>query len=277
MITVVVMIGLLAGVILIRWRRVKWSQYKSYLYRKVMDNSHAQDQLVDLAEVDPLPNPVKQYFYHVLKNRQPIVKKLWLHQQGVFRIKPESEWSEMNAVQYFSAKPRAFFWDANIVAIPKLSINVCDSYIDGKGSMKAELFCIADIVDAHGQPQLNSGALQRYLAESVWFPTALLPSQGVTWEAIDANRAKASITDAGTTVSLDFEFNEKGEVVSVYTAGRYREVNGEYELTGWQGRLSNYIEVDGYFIPSRAEVQWHLRDRPYPYWKADLVEIQYQY
>jgi hypothetical protein len=114
-----------------------------------------------------------------------------------------------------------------------------------------------------------------YLVESVWFFTTLLPSQDVTWEAIDANNATATITDAGITVSLDFKFNKKGEVVSVYTAGRYREVNGKYKLTGWQGRLSNYIETNGYVVPSRAEVQWHLIDQPYPYWKADILGIKY--
>ena len=121
------------------------------------------------------------------------------------------------------------------------------------------------------------GALQRYLAEAVWFPTSLLPSQGVSWSPIDERRAKATLEDSGITVSLEFEFNDKGEVIGVYTSGRYREVNGTFELTPWRGRFSNYVEVDGYHIPSEGEVEWQLKDTNYPYWRGKLLDVQYEY
>ena len=34
----------------------------------------------------------------------------------------------------------------------------------------------------------------RYLAEAVWMPSALLPSNGVAWEAVDDLHARASLT-----------------------------------------------------------------------------------
>jgi hypothetical protein len=278
---IIVLLLLLSVLILVFWQRAKWSQYKLQLRETVLQNDGAPLQRVNLAEVDSLPPPVKRYFQHVLKNQQPIVKKVTLHQQGGFRVNPNiPTWSNMKAVQYFSTCPRAFLWDARIDVAPRVpahfAINVCDSYIDGKGGMRAKMLSLANILDAQDKPQLDSGALQRYLAESVWFPTALLPSQGVSWEAIDADRAKASITNAGVSVSLEFQFNAQAEVAIVFTSGRYREVNGEYELTGWQGRFSDYVEMGGYLVPSRAEVEWHLKDQPYPYWKAHIEEIQYE-
>jgi hypothetical protein len=232
---------------------------------------------VNLEEVEDLPSPVKRYFHHVLKNAQPMITKVFLSQDGGFRAKPEmTEWSAMKAVQYFTSMPKAFVWDAQISIVPALSINVCDSYINGKGRIKGKFLSLFTLIDAHDKEKLNAGALQRYLAEAVWFPTSLLPSQGILWEEIDHNKAKATVTDAGVTVSLEFGFNEQGEVISVYTPGRYREVNGTYELTPWKGRFSNYIEVDGYRIPSEGEVEWHLKDKIYPYWKAKLVEVRYE-
>ena len=150
-------------------------------------------------------------------------------------------------------------------------------YINGKGEMKGKLLSLVTLIDARDAEKLDKGALQRYLAEGVWFPTSLLPSQGVVWEGIDDSSARATITDAATTVSLEFSFNEEGEATSVYTPARYREVDGQYEPTPWKGYFSAYIEKDGYRIPSTGTVEWHLGSKVYRYWKAELSDIRYEY
>ena len=275
MIAVVVVVLVAA---LIMWERGNWRNHKKQLAEAVLHHAENDNRFVDLTEVEALPEPVRRYFHFVLSNGQPVIRQAIIRQRGGFRATPQtSGWADMNAVQYFSAATKAFMWDASIAIMPGLEINVCDSYVNGQGAMNAKLMAIFTVVDAHGDEQLNSSALQRYLAESVWFPTALLPSQGVTWEAVNSNKAKATITGAATTVSLEFEFNAIGEVVSVYAADRYREVNGAYEPTAWLGRFSNYINVEGYLVPSKAEVEWLLKDQRYPYWKADHLEIQYKY
>ena len=48
------------------------------------------------------------------------------------------------------------------------------------------LFTVAAM---HNTAELNQGELMRFFAEAAWYPTALLPSQGVVWEAIDDNSA----------------------------------------------------------------------------------------
>jgi len=141
--------------------------------------------------------------------------------------------------------------------------------------MRVRLLSLLSLMDVQNQRQLNEAALQRYLAEAVWFPTALLPSQGVTWRELTPHRATASITDAGSTVSLEFEFNAQGEICSVYSPARYREVSGAYVPTPWKGYFADYTEVEGYLIPTSAVVEWHLPERVYPYWRAKLHNIQY--
>ncbi len=231
---------------------------------------------VNLEEVNELPKPVKRYFHLVLKDGMPIINRAFVSQIGGFRIKPEMKnWSKMQAEQYFSSNPRAFIWSSTISIIPGIYISVCDSYINGKGRMKGKFLSLFTLFDAQNQRELDEGAMQRYLAEAVWFPTALLPSQGVTWTALNDHKAEAAITDSDITASLEFEFNEKGEIVSIYTPSRYREVSGKYELTPWKGRLSRYISTNDYLIPQEVEVEWHLKDRVYPYWKASLQEIRY--
>ena len=141
--------------------------------------------------------------------------------------------------------------------------------------MHAKILSLVPLVDASDNAELNAGALQRYLAEAVWFPTALLPSDVMKWNAIDASRALGTLSDSGTTVSLEFHFSDAGEITDVFTPGRYREVDGKYELTPWRGHFRNYQERDGMRIPLEADVEWQLPEGAFPYWKGRIIEVQY--
>lgn len=258
--------------------RISWKQYIDEKYVELKKSSLQQVAIVDLKkETVGLPGSVKRYFNLVLNDGVPMINRAQVAQYGGFRAKPEmTKWSQMEAEQLFLTNPRAFIWNSTISMVPGVSINVCDSYIDGQGEMKGRILSAFTLIYEKNKKELNEGALQRHLAESVWFPTALLPSQGVVWKELDEFRAEASIVDSGNEVSLEFEFNEKGEIVSVYTPKRYREVDGKYEPTPWKGTFSNYTNVDGYFIPKEGEVSWLLLDGAYSYWKASLVSVEYE-
>ncbi len=76
------------------------------------------------------------------------------------------------------------------------------------------------IGQSRGTSELAQGELLRFLAEAVWYPTALLPSQGVRWQAVTDNSARASLQDANTSVSLLFHFAENGLIESVRAESR---------------------------------------------------------
>lgn len=274
---ILIVIVIVVAVLLV-WGRWQWGRYVTKLSERVMSAVRpGADGRVRLAETEALPDPVRRYFQHVLQDDQPLINTVRLHQEGGFRTSPETkDWLPLRADQYFSTAPRAFVWDAAITMAPGLSVLVRDSYLQGKGHMQGKILALLPIIDTAADKRLNQAALQRWLAEAAWFPTALLPEQGVVWEAIDDTRAQATITDAGISVSLDFEFNDLGEIVSVYAPERYKEVDGEYVPTPWKGYFSDYIKVDGYRIPSRGKVEWQLEDQVYPYWKAEIMDVQFE-
>jgi len=39
--------------------------------------------------------------------------------------------------------------------------------------------------------------------------------------------------------------------------------------------LTDFIDVDGYRIPSKAEVEWQLKEQVYPYWRATIEQVKY--
>ena len=126
---------------------------------------------------------------------------------------------------------------------------VVDMYKAGKGALSAKILSSVPGADAEPSPELNSGELMRYLAETVWFPTALLPGEGVDWEPIDAQSARATIDHRGTTVSLVLYFKRRNEVERVSAESRFREVDGTYEPTPWTCHFSNHQVKNGMLIP----------------------------
>lgn len=220
--------------------------------RLVTGTSAPRPEVFSLEQLAGLPRPVVRYF----TAGQPCIRGARVEQTGKFRNGGmDAPWSPLTAVQHFSLDPPGFVWDASIRMAPFLTVGVRDSYIGGHGSMQGKLASLITVVDQGGRPELGAGALHRYLAEAVWFPTALLPSQGLTWEAIDDFSARAKLTDAGTSVSLEFQFSESGEIVRAYTPERHRAVGRAYVPTPWAYSYRSYGRVDGVRVPMEGAVE----------------------
>ena len=117
----------------------------------------------------------------------------------------------------------------------------------------------------------------RYLAEAAWYPTALLPSQGVAWQAIDEQSAFATMTDSGHTATLRFGFSDSGLIDTMRAESRGRLVNNVMTYTPWQGRIWNYAERGGMLVPLESEVGWVLANGPKPYYRGLMSAVKYDF
>ncbi|KAK9241605.1 hypothetical protein V1506DRAFT_510267 [Lipomyces tetrasporus] len=120
---------------------------------------------------------------------------------------------------------------------------------------------------------MDHGALQRYLLEMTWFPTAWL-SDAVEWQVIDANSVMATIRQPGTVASATLHVNDPGQLVRL-TAQRYRQEHGRYRLDHWTAECDEYKEVEGVFIPTRCEVTWNLDCEDFTWFRFKVTEIKY--
>lgn len=225
---------------------------------------------------DNLPAPVARYFRATLKEDQPFIRTARIQQLGEFWMK--SKWIPFTAQQYFSATPPGMIWDADMQMNALLNVRVRDAYVGGQGFMQGKLLALLPVIDEQGNEELKAGAMQRYLAEAVWLPTALLPSDSLQWSAIDEQRAMATLTDSGLSVSLEFRFNDSDEITGVYTPGRYyREDDGRYVLKPWAGYHRAYEERSGMRIPLEGGVEWKLPNGNLPYCKLKIIGIEYEF
>jgi len=144
----------------------------------------------------------------------------------------------------------------------------------GKGSLRAKVLSTIPVATAASSPEMGQRELLRYLAEAVWFPTALLPTAGVEWEPIDNHSARATIEDQGHTASLVFHFDDAGLVERVSTSARYRQEDDD--VAPWTGYFENYQWHDEMRIPTTASVVWNLSDGDLPYWQARITTVDYR-
>ena len=140
--------------------------------------------------------------------------------------------------------------------------------------MQASMYGLYSLVDLEGTPELNSGALQRFLGEAVWFPTALLPSPTVTWSARDDRSAIVTLIDSDARVSLLLELDQNDDVVRI-SGDRFKETNGSYVVQPWVIACSEHGDRSGMRMPLFCEVAWVGHNGPEPYWRGRITNIEY--
>jgi hypothetical protein len=232
---------------------------------------------VAFESLSDLPTPVARYFRHVLTDGQNMIASATIEQSGVLRTSIATDrWSPFTATQHVVPSATGFLWDARVELPLATHVRVLDSYVAGNGYGRVSLLSAVAVASEAGRSELNSGALHRYLAEGVWFPTALLPQAGVVWTPIDELSALATLTNHGTSVSLEFRFNDIGEVTGIFSDGRFGNFGGEYRRTPWQGHFEGYQVRAGMRIPSYGEVGWYDSDVLHLVWKGRVVAADYE-
>uniref|UniRef100_B8HL26 Uncharacterized protein n=1 Tax=Cyanothece sp. (strain PCC 7425 / ATCC 29141) TaxID=395961 RepID=B8HL26_CYAP4 len=267
----------MAGTILYgNWR---W-QTKTIALRNRLESGllPLQPAIYDTRELETLPPPVQRYFRTVLTEGQPIVTAVRVSHQGQFNLgEVKDQWRPFTSTQWVITHPPGFDWDGTIRLAPGVQVRVHDAYVGGEGILQATLLGLIPLVHLQDRDAVAEGELFRFLAEAAWYPTALLPSQGIHWEAIDDTTARATLTDHKLTVSLEFQFDPEGRISGVRAAGRYRNVKGQLVATPWQCRFWGYAARSGMEVPLAGEVAWELPEGVWSYWRGSITELHYEF
>jgi hypothetical protein len=233
--------------------------------------AHAHAPAVPAAEASAsecLPEPVRRYRELAVGDHAP-VHTVRLYHGGTFRVRRGAKSLPIRGVQVFTADPPGFVWLGSVQMAPGVWIEARDMLADGKGSMRVLLDDTLNLAVEEGAA-MDRGAALRVLAEMPWFPTALFDARYVSWSAIDANHARATLRLGGEEVSCIFEFGPDGLPAGAL-AERPRETG---EVQPWGGTYGDYRSVDGLKVPFEAEVTWHLPEGPFTYahWAIDCLE-----
>ncbi len=230
-------------------------------------------------ELSGLPAPVQRYFRAALTDGQLMIVAASVEHTGTFNmnVTGDDQWRPFSSAQRVITQRPGFDWEARIAMLPVLPVRVHDAYIAGEGMLHASLFGLVSMANLRGTPEMAQGELLRWFAEAAWYPTALLPSQGVRWEVVDDRSATATMQDGATSVTLLFRFNADDMIASMRAEARGATINGVMIPTPWEGHWSNYALRDGMRIPLDGEVTWMFPAGTRPYWRGRITNIVYEF
>jgi hypothetical protein len=236
-------------------------------YRRCTQNVKDRNQrLIELAGAaaprgrldTPLPAPVARYLQFALGQHPEPARLMHLAQHGSLRTDAANRrWLDFTADHTVAPLAQAFVWDAKVRMAPGVHLRVIDSLLDGIGAGQVHAMSAVEVARAVDKAEVNSGCLHRFLAEAVWFPWALIPSEHLDWTAIDEHRALATLSAGGQSVSLEFRFAPSGEVTSVFTPARWGRFGERYSQAPWEGQFREYRAFNGLMLPSEGAVGWH--------------------
>jgi hypothetical protein len=273
-------VGVGCALVAARLGEWRWHAASDRLVAALRSREASSSAAYSEAEIAELPPPVARYFGHVLRDGQPIITRARMTWEGQFNMGTpgKDNWRPFTAQQEFVPGAPGFVWNARIAMLPGVPVLVRDSFVDGRGSMRGAVWGLIAVVNAEGTSTLASGALQRYLGEAAWLPTALLPRQGVSWTAIDDSRAKATVAAGDTTISLEFRFDAEGRNVSVYAPDRFYEDGKSAPMARpWEATNLQFGEFQGITVATESLAQWHLPSGTFVYWRGRPTKIEYRY
>jgi len=245
---------------------------------QMLENAKALEQTQTATseqQIAELPDVVQKWLTTsgILKKEK--IQTVYLEQEAQLLMEPEQEeWNNANARQYITTVPPAFNWSVNLSMNSFIEVAGRDKFENGKGEMLIKIFSIFPVVDEKNNNKIDQAALQRYLAEIVWLPSAAL-SQYITWDEIDDNSARATMTYNGTQGSGVFYFDDNGYFQKFVTM-RYRNPEDK-EPTEWIVTSLKTESRNGILIPVECEATWKLASHNWTWLKIKITSIEYNF
>ncbi|OON69932.1 DUF6544 family protein [Hymenobacter sp. CRA2] len=222
-----------------------------------------------------LPAAAQRYLaYAGVKGNTPVPAAVSLRQTGRIRTGPNQPWLAMEAEQHFAVRPASFLWLATMQWSGVPFLQVQDRYAAGHGRSQVRAGALLPLGSSQG-PEMDLGALQRYLAEAVWFPAAYV-QDNVHLTAAGDHAFTATLAGADPRAAVTLHVDDAGKLTEI-TARRYREVAGAFELADWSVQPLAYGTLEGLRMPTACRVVWRLPAGDFAPILLTVTELQYQW
>lgn len=227
-------------------------------------------RVLEPRDIERLPPAVRRWLEVSGAVGRPIATIVRLTQRGEMRPALDRPWMPVAAEQLFTVDPPGFLWRVR-GKMKGLPFAGRDRFADGQGHLLMKVASLVRVADATG-PEIDQGTLLRFLGEIVWFPSAAL-SPTITWEGVDAQRARATMRHGGLSVTALFEFDDRGRF-SRLSADRYMSAAGGSRLEKWVIPITEWRVVRGIEMPVRGNAIWKLAEGDFDYYRWEILDVE---
>ena len=213
-----------------------------------------------------LPEPVSALAGRLGARHSPGARAHF-RQSGTLRNIGQAKWMRFTARQWLASDAPCFRWRARVG--PLGAVHVEDALIDGRPVGRASALGLVTLERAEPSPELLQGELQRYLAELMWNPDALLSNSGLCWEVRGADELAVTARLDGVAGSVTIHLGADGLPERTHALRPARE-DGGYRLRDWHGVFADYREVAGRMIPHSGRVAWQWEGERFEVWRGTI-------
>ncbi|MBN9888635.1 DUF6920 family protein [Salipiger abyssi] len=222
-----------------------------------------------------LPAPVQRYLRFAVPELSSPYHFVHVAERGDFRRPLMEAFEPTRASQNIAVATPALMFDATTPMMTVLWARPYDYFAEGKMVMRAKIASTLTVVDERESEVLNRISLRRWLLESPLFPMALLPGGPVSWEAVDAHHARATVSGFGLEASMVAQFREDGSLES-FLAEEDGDLNTPYHGSGEYSWRGDYREVQGMMIPHSFITARAAGGETFPFWQGEVTEIAFE-
>jgi len=225
-------------------------------------------------DIQHLPAPVRKYIHYSGSIGKEKVLNFRVEFSGGIRSSSSEEFMPLRSVQYnFTDQPtRLFYIVAKKKGIPAKGIHI---YKDRKAIMLIKILGLFTVVDARGK-EMDQGETVTVFNDMCFMAPASLIDRNIEWEEIDDLTVGAIFTNGNITIGATLYFNEKGELVNFLSNDRFETTDGKtYINSPWITPATEYADINGYRLPSRAKLIYKRPDEDFCYGEFNLRSIEY--
>jgi len=260
-----------------------YDELRSYLIWNKLERIPASEaEQFSPKMIENLPEPARRYFEYTIMPGTPLKRVSEIKTNGRLGLGPKDapDYMTMNATQVM-AFPEGFIWSIKTGRGPMV-VTGSDGFYQDKSWSRFWLMHSIPLGRAGGRSPHREdhrrAAFGRLVAEAVfWSPASLLPSETISWEAVDDNTARATVQYDDLVQTVDVFVDEQGQPTHVIIA-RWSDANPDntYQLQPFGGYLSVFKEFEGYRLPTHVEGGNFIgTDRYFPFYIADVEEISF--
>lgn len=246
--------------------------------RVVVQARQAAPAAASATALAALPAPVQRYFAFTFRGAPPPqASHVELAMEGRFRRPRNDTFTPTRAEQTIAVHTPALVFAATtplLPGVPALTARAYDAYAGGQMEMKAKLLSAITVADEPASPTLNRISLRRWLLESPLYPMALLPGGAVRWEAMDINRARATVTLGTDSASMVATFGSDGRLLR-FDAEEDGDLRTSYHGSGEHASRDDYEAVEGMMLPRRFVIARAAAGRILPFWEGRVTQIRF--
>lgn len=249
------------------------NRFETIVRNDLAHNNSLSTELLTEDDIAHLPIPIQNYIRYTKSVGQPKVKSVRAVFIGGIRGSLKEPYMQIRSLQYnfYQTPSRYFYMTANKMGLPATGLHL---YNNQTATFEVMLLNWLPIISAKGE-KMNQAETVTLFNDMCFIAPATLIDDRISWELIDNLTVKATYTNGDISISAALYFNESGEMVNFISSDRFETDGKKYLSYPWKTPVSQYKEINGYLLPSKAKLIYEKPDGDFTYGELEFKDVRY--